>query len=273
MPAPSSRSGSLLRDATALDPRFTPEQPLCRDDLIDRLRRAVWPVEHRTQPTNVVLYGPPGTGKTTVVRHVLAMLRAETRVSTAHTNCWQYTTRPAVLADILIQLGYPAPRKGKPVDELAAKLREWLTKHHGAVVALDELDQCRHATEVVYDLHEASARSGTALGLVLITDRPPAALGLDARTRSRLTAEPLRVSPYTATELRVILTARARQAFHADGIADEVVEQIAATVAERGGDCRDALMVLYHAARRAEQAEAEFLTTAHVSDVLSAADE
>ena len=51
-------------------------------------------------------------------------MEEETTSKSVYINCWQYNTRPSLLTELLIQLGYPAPRKGKPVDELLSKIRE-----------------------------------------------------------------------------------------------------------------------------------------------------
>lgn len=265
----SSTRRTLLRREEYLTPDYTPDQPIGRDDLLHQLRTAIQPVVHRKTPQNVYLYGPPGAGKTTVVTHLLDELGTETRTSTAFINCWQYNTRPALLAELLIQLGYPAPRKGKPVDELLAKLREWLTKHHSAVVALDEIDQLADATEVVYDLQHMGIESSTAVGVVLIADRGPRALQLEARSQSRLACHPVAVPSYTADDLVEILHHRADQAFQSEAVTDATLDLIATTVAEQGGDCRQALMLLLWAGRTADREEASQVTPDHVDHVLT----
>lgn len=265
----SSTRRTLLRQEEYLTPGYTPDQPIGRDDLLHQLRTAMQPVVHRKTPQNVYLYGPPGAGKTTLVTHLLDELETETRTSTAFINCWQYNTRPALLAELLIQLGYPAPRKGKPVDELLAKLREWLTKHHSAVVALDEIDQLTDATEVIYDLQQMSTEATTAVGLVLIADRDPNGLSLDARSQSRVACHPVAVPSYTADDLSEILRQRADQAFQPDAVTDDALDLIATSVANQGGDCRQALILLLWAGRTADHEEATTVTTDHIHHVLN----
>lgn len=262
--SPSSTRSSVFRDEPVLTPGYTPDEPLRRDDLLEWLADVVRPVVHRRTPENVYLYGPAGVGKTTLVTHVLRKLETETRVTTVYTNCWQYNTRPALLADLLIQLGYPAPRKGKPVDELLATLREWLTKHFGAVVALDEVDQLADVTEVVYDLRQMSIEAGTGLGLILVSDREPTALDLDPRSRSRLISHVVSVPPYSADDLHALLKKRVEKAFQPDAVTDEALRVIAETTAEHGGDCRRALNLLLQAGRRAERADARAVTKSHL---------
>ncbi|WP_132056694.1 Cdc6/Cdc18 family protein [Halorussus amylolyticus] len=225
--------------------------PVGRDSEVHSIRDGIRPLTKRDTPETLLIHGPPGTGKTVCVNHVLDALTEETSVKTIRINCWQYSTRPALLTELLIQLGYPAPRKGKPVDELLSKLREWLEKNRSIAVSLDEFDQLRDKTEVAYDLHMLSQQTGNKLGLVMISNLPPDALVLDSRSWSRLNCRPIEFEPYTADQLQQILEKAVEQAFKPGTVDSDVVEAIAEQVAETSGDCREALEQLLQAGRRA----------------------
>jgi cell division control protein 6 len=264
----SASESQLFRSETALTTGHTPDQPAGRETKAARIADAVRPLTRRQPPENLLIYGPAGVGKTTFVNHVLDNLATETRVTTAAINCWRYNTRSALLTELLIQLGYPAPRKGRPVDTLLATLQEWLDKHQGAAVVLDEFDRLDHQTEIAYDLQQTADEADNDLGLLLISNQPPTSLQLAPRSQSRLTYQTLAFPPYTAEELVAILDQRAEQAFRRDTVADEALKLIAATVAEQDGDCRHALDLLRRAGRQAEHEEAEELTAAHVKQLL-----
>jgi cell division control protein 6 len=264
MGSATGSSQSLFRDETALTDSYTPDAPIGRDDLVDTVYSAVHPITHRKPPDNVALVGPPGTGKTTVVAHILDELEQDTRVTTATVNCWQYQTRPALLTELLIQLGYPAPRKGTPVDARLATLQELLDKSDGLVVALDEFDQCTHQAEIVYDLQAAAAQTENELGLILIANQPLTALTLDERSRSRFDHRTVPVRPYTAADLATILHDRVMNAFQRSTVTDAAIDRIAKVVADAGGDCRQAFTLLLRACRRAEQDQATEVTVDHV---------
>jgi Cdc6-like AAA superfamily ATPase len=71
-------------------------------------------------------------------------------------------------------MGYPAPRKGRPVDEILSRLQELVGKSHlGVAVALDEFDRLGDQTEVVYDLEMLSNSDERDLGLVMVSNRGP----------------------------------------------------------------------------------------------------
>lgn len=214
---------------------------------------AVKPLTHRKTPDNLLVYGPAGVGKTTVVSHVFQQLEEETSVKSVYINCWQYNSRSSLLTELLIQLGYPAPRKGKPVDELLHKLKEWLDKNRGIAVALDEFDQLDDQTEIVYDLAMLNEEAENRLGIVMVSNTDPSQIELDPRSQSRLNCRTLEFHSYKLHQLIQILEKRVEQAFRPGSVPDEVIEEIARQVAEGSGDCRQALQLLLNAGRQADR--------------------
>lgn len=242
----------ILRSETYLDTGFQPEKPVGRRSEIDRIVEAVKPVTRRQSPENLLMYGPAGIGKTTCVRHVFDRMKEETTSKAVYINCWQYNTRPSLLTELLIQLGYPAPRKGKPVDELLSKIREWLNKNRGVAVALDEFDKLEDRTETIYDLQMLNEDSESQLGVVMVSNQHPTTIELDPRSRSRLNCQTLEFKPYNTAQLEQILEKRVEQAFRPGSVPDEVITEIAEQVAENSGDCREALQLLLRSGRTAE---------------------
>jgi cell division control protein 6 len=244
--------GGVLRSEQYLDTGYQPEKPVGRESEIDRIAEAVKPLTHRRSPENLLVYGPAGVGKTTCTRYVFDRLEEETSSKAVYINAWQYNTRPSLLTELLIQLGYPAPRKGKPVDELLSKLREWLDKNRGVAVAIDEFDQLEEKTEVIYDLQMLNEEAENSLGLVMVSNKSPTQVQLDPRSQSRLNCQTLQFNPYTAPQLEDILQKRVEQAFRPGSVDDNVLEKIAEYIAENSGDCREALRLLLRAGREAE---------------------
>jgi len=241
--------------------------PVGREAEIHAIRDAVRPLTKRNTPENLLVHGPPGSGKTACVNHVFDALERESGIKPVHINCWQYRTRPALLTELLIQLGYPAPRKGKPVDDLLKKLRGWLRKNRSIAVALDEFDQLQDKTEIVYDLHMLSQQTENKLGMVLISNLPPDDLIIDSRSWSRLNSRTVEFQAYTAEELQSILEAYIEQAFIPGAVSGEVVDSIAQTTASAGGDCRKAFKRLLQAGRQAAQEGDQEVTQQHLTEI------
>jgi cell division control protein 6 len=251
----STDGGGILRSETYLTTNYEPDEPVGRETEIQRIADAVRPLTRRNSPENLLVFGPAGVGKTTCVKHVFERLEDETGAKSVYINAWQYNSRSSLLTELLIQLGYPAPRKGKPVDELLSKLEEWLDKNRGVAVAIDEFDQLQEKTEIIYDLQMLNQESENSLGLVMVSNKPPSKVQLDPRSQSRLNCQTLQFNSYNAPQLQQILEKRVEQAFKPGTVPDEVLEKIAETVAEKSGDCREALERLLRAGRRADRDE------------------
>ncbi|MFA1610032.1 Cdc6/Cdc18 family protein [Halobellus rubicundus] len=249
----SNSEGNIFRSEKYLDSGHQPEKPVGRETEIQRIAQAIKPVRHGKTPENLLVHGPAGIGKSTTVKHVFDKFEDETSGKAVFINSWKYNTRPSLLTELLIQFGYPAPRKGKPIDELLSKIKEWLDKNRGVAVAIDEFDQLEDPTEVIYDLSMVNQESQNSLGLVMVSNQPPQQVQLDPRSRSRLNCQTLQFQPYNASQLQEILEKRAEKAFQPGAVPDEVIEAIAQQVAENSGDCRTALKTLHKAGRKAEQ--------------------
>lgn len=255
---------SLIKSADHLDPSVEPDTIIGREDELDQIADGIRPLIAGDTPEHMLVHGPPGIGKSTCVHHVLDKLDEETSVNTVSINCWQYDTCPAFLTQLMIELGYPAPRKGKPSDELLIKLREWLDKNRDTVLVLDEFDQFDDPAKIIYDLDHVSNQADNHLALILVSNTAAVETNLDPRSRSRLNCRGIRFTPYSKHQLKAILEARIREAFPSDAVDDYVPDIIADTVAQDNGDCRQALTQLRHAAQRAGRENADTITPKHI---------
>lgn len=250
-------------------------QPVGREQEIEQIADAVRPLAQGQEAENLLVYGPAGTGKTTCINHVFTKLEDQTRVRTITINCWKYNTRSSLLTQLLIELDYPAPRKGKPIDELLTRLQERVEKGWGVAVALDEFDQLAEQNEVLYDLHELNVETENHCGIVLASNKPPSEIELEQRTRSRLGYQTLEFDVYGKDNLTQILRDRAVEAFRRHTLGDGVIERVAEAVADEiemgQGDCRHALELLHRAGREADKENAEKVTVAHVERAMNTA--
>lgn len=260
----SNPQSKVFRTEAPLQPSHTPDSLKGRENEIDAIVESLQRLARGNPADHLFIHGPPGVGKTTCVDHVLDHLDRETPIETVRINCWQYNTRPALLTELLIELGYPAPRKGKPVDEILSKLEEWLDKNRSVAVALDEFDQLQAPSEIVYDLHRTSQAAASNIGMIFIADNVDVRAELLPRCQSRVPMQMVEFQPYTASDLIAILESRIDQAFRSGVVSDDAVEFIAERVAEGRGDCREAFRLLLRAGRRADQQGLREVTIDHV---------
>ena len=264
----STSDSGVLRSEAYLTGATEPDQPVNRSSELEAIEAALQPLTRR-KPASLLIYGPAGVGKTTTANYVLEEFRRRSRVKPVSINCWKYSTRPSLYSELLIQLGYPAPRKGKPVDELLSRIREWVDKNRSVILALDEFDQLDEKGAVVYNLYQLNQRTDNSIGFLLLSNSPPDQLDLDARTRSRLGCTELEFDPYSAQQLEAILRAQSEQAFHPGTVPNEVLSRIAAHIADQDGDCRRALEHLLEAGRLADRRSEREITEEILDDVLT----
>lgn len=257
---PNSDRDRIFRSEKYLSQSYVPETAIGREEEKQKILKTLNLLTKRKQPEHLLIHGRSGTGKTTCVKQVIHQIEQETSTKTAYINCWQYNTRPSLLTELLRQLGYPIPRKGKPIDELLEKLQEWLNKYRNAAVVLDEFDQLQDRTEVIYDLHLVSNEAENNLGLVMISNKNPSQLEMDPRSYSRMNHHTLEFEPYSIDELIEILNNRIESAFQPGTVSEEIPRTIAEKVADNGSDCRHSFQQLLQAGRRAAQEGAREVT-------------
>jgi cell division control protein 6 len=254
---------TLFRSESALSTDYRPDETVGREAELNEIADALNPLTRGKPPENLMVYGPAGTGKTTAVKHVLEQLDDQTRARTVYVNCWQYTTRSSLLSHLLIQLGYPAPRKGKPIDAMLLKLKELLDKNSDVALVLDEFDQHQDQTEVIYDLLMCREDAENELGLILVSNQSPEDLDINPRSESRLNYRPVHFEPYDSDDLYEILEDRAETALRRDAVTDDALRLIADRAEEQGGDCRHAIELLHRAARIADRENNDQILAMH----------
>jgi len=258
-----SKGSDVFKAQSRLAPNHHPTEVLNREQELEVIESALEPLTRRNPAENLLIHGPAGVGKSTCLQHVLESLGERSSVTTITINCWQYNTRSSLLSQLLIELGYPAPRKGKPIDELLSKVQEWLERHDGVTIVLEEFDQLQDQTEIAYDLHHCSRSAGSPIGLILVSNKSPGEMDLDARSESRLRYREVAFDAYDADALHEILFRRAEEAFEAGAFTEDAVRCIAEYVAQEGGDCRYGLELLHRAGRIANRANNGKMTAVH----------
>ena len=247
----------VFRDERALLPEYAPAEILYRGDEMRAFARSMQGVARGSRPENLFVYGPTGTGKTTVARRVLSELAEYTdRAVPVYVNCWQHSTRQAVLSLIAEALGEALPRRGIGSDEIFSRIIQSMKYQQKAViVVLDEADRIANfeGQPLLYDLSRAKENFGVDFGLVLISNATDLTARLDDRIRSSLRLSPLEFKKYSPSQLKDILSARAKTALLPQACGEEIIGLCAAFGAKAGGDARVALETLWQAARNAEK--------------------
>ena len=265
----------VFRDERMLLPEHQPSELLFREAEIRAVARAFSGVATGQRPENVFVFGPTGTGKTSVARFVLDELKEYTeKASAAYVNCWEHDSRQAVLSLIADSLGEALPRRGIGSDEIFSRVVQSMRYQQKAcIVVLDEADRIAESgnESLFYDLSRAKENHGASFGLVLVSNSQGLLSGLDDRIRSSLRLSPVEFRKYSPSQLKDILSARAKNAFNPGACDDEIIGLCAAFGAKAGGDARVALETLWQAGRNAEKLGAEKIGEKDVRDAYASA--
>ena len=273
-----TETGELFKDERVLQPEYLPEVLPHREEQIKEIAFSLKGAAQGKRPENVIVIGKPGTGKTATVRFVLKQLQEySSKVAPIYINCWEFSTRHAVLNQIAHLLGVFVPRRGIAADEIFERIVEVLRKEKKiAIVALDEIDRLtagRNEEErVLYDLLRAGEIHGSVFGIVGITNNEEFMATLDSRIRSSLAQHEIVFKRYSPQELKDILGERAKLAFHHEALSEEVVPLCAAHAAKNGGDARLGIAMLLKAGKIAEMEGAERVGAVHCRKAFAAAE-
>lgn len=267
------KESKIYKNEEALSTEYLPDFLPHRETQIQELANNLNPITKGRKPQNTFIVGAPGIGKTCVTKFVFRELQsfADEKVQIIFINTWDYKTGPALLTKIVVELGYPLPRRGLSKDEIIEKLIEVLRKKNkGVVIGLDEVDQLvRNDDSALYDLLRINQYIDSPLALVMISNYGDIFANVEPRIKSSLDFQELKFKPYTLEEMKNILKKRCEDAFRSGVLQDGVILLCANHAVNRGGDVRIGLDCLRKAAKICEDTGSERIGVEHVKKILN----
>ena len=264
----------IFKNRNVLRSSYVPEKLPHRDNQIKRVGIILASTLKGGIPSNVLCYGKTGTGKTAVVKYVLKHLLGKSKELLmkkpliGYINCGIVDTNYRVLAQLNKSIGINVPFTGLPTDEIYRRFVEGLEKKESLmIIVLDEIDMLvkKSGDSVLYDLTRINSTLEHAkVSLIGISNDLKFKEYLDPRVLSSLGEEEIVFPPYTANELKDILSERANEAFQDDVLGPGVINLCAALAAREHGDARRALDLLRVAGELAERENANKVTEEHV---------
>lgn len=265
------KGSTIFLDRSVLRHDYVPERLPFREEEIKALAYLFAPLLRGSRSSNVFIYGKPGTGKTAVTRYVLTRFEKKAQdvgspVTVAFVNCRMAGTEYRVVASLASSVGASVPFTGLAVKEVFERFKSAISGRP-VLVVLDEIDSLvkRYGDDLLYDLCRINeAVPNAVVNVVGISNDVKFKEYLDPRVLSSLSEEEIVFKPYTADELKVILTERAARAFTPGAISEEVISLCAAISGAEHGDARRALDLLRVAGELAEREGASMVTPDHV---------
>lgn len=253
---------SLFINHTALQSDYIPTKLPFREKQITGVGEILAPILHGSKPSNLLLYGKTGTGKTAVARYVLRRLTSSAeeqgiRVISCYVNTRFAGTEYRVLSTIAEGVNLKIPFTGLSSGEAFSRLESTLAANAtNAVIILDEIDflVSNYGDDLVYELTRCNERIKPATASIIgISNDLRFKELLDPRCLSSLSEEEMVFSPYTASELKMILMERAQVALRKDAIDEAAIGLCAALAGSEHGDARRAIDLLRVAGEVAER--------------------
>ncbi len=266
----------IVKNKKILQSTYIPEYLPHRTDKIEEIVEIIAPALNKDKPSNILIFGKTGTGKTAVMNFVGRELKkADENTHNCdfiYVNCEVVDTTYGMIYNIANQIIIdPAKRipfTGWGLDKILAELTAYIEREDKIyIVVLDEIDRAfsKNGDDIFYYLTTINeVLQNSKVTIIGITNNATFTDLLGQRVKSRLGEEKIVFPPYTVEQLQDILYERAKDAFDAGTIDDDVIPYCAALSAQEMGDARRALDLLRLAADFAERNGDKRITGAHV---------
>jgi cell division control protein 6 len=266
---------SVFLDREVLRHDYIPEELPHREAEILRFGAVLGPSLKGIRCSNLFIYGKSGTGKTAVAKYVLDRIAgksktASKKVRVCYVNCRKAGTEYRTLSAMCSAVGVKVPFTGLATAEVLSRFKLGLEDTHSMfIVALDEIDTLvrGYGDGIMYKLTRINEElKYSRLTVIGISNDLYFKDLLDARVRSSLSEEEMVFKPYTAEQIRDILSHRVRLAFHPEKLPSTSLNLVAALAAAEHGDARRALDLLRVSGELAERFNASAVHESHIRE-------
>lgn len=266
---------SIFKNRDALRPDFIPNFLPHRENELRRLSEIFAPLLLNSKPSNALLFGKTGTGKTASIKLVSKIMLQKSKEKNinfvaSYVNCRLEGTEYRILSSFANSLNLQVPFTGLATEEVLKRITGYLQKvPTNVLLILDEVDALvkSFGDDLLYELSRINETfSNSRVALVVISNDLSFKEFLDPRVLSSLSEEEVLFKPYTAEELKDILSARIELAFNENVVPKEVLNLVAAMSASEHGDARRALNLLRVAGEIAERRNSPVITEQDVKE-------
>ncbi|WP_101298291.1 Cdc6/Cdc18 family protein [Halegenticoccus soli] len=281
----------LIKNADVLEEDYTPEEILCRDEVLKQYTSVFKPIYKGRPPQNAFLYGDTGVGKTAATKYLRENLERDIKrkneqlpenerisLNVVWINCENFTTgdhktssyQVAVgIANRLRDKGNRITGTGYAPQDVYDIMYEELDKLEGTVlVILDEVDKIGRDDTLLYELprsRDIGYVENVRVGVIGISNDYTFRKNLSPKVKDSLCETEIKFPAYDAEELSKILKARAKLALYDDAYSQETISLCSALAyQEASGSARRAIRLLRRSAEIAEENGSEQIQEGHI---------
>jgi cell division control protein 6 len=199
---------------------------------------------------NIDLCGPTGTGKTLIIKEIIKEFQKRFQdIKIVYINCAEDNTKTKVLNKFSRKLIDNKKVTGGFINTIETVLQTL----RGSIIILDEVDKVllNDGNDLLYILSNTSK-----ISIVNISNIPQWRKFItDNRIDSRMPPNQTLFHAYRKEELFDILKNRAEKGLKENTYTDEILNEIAKTIAMTSGNAREAIKMLRRAAKHSEGLE------------------
>ncbi|MHA2338781.1 MAG: Cdc6/Cdc18 family protein [Candidatus Hodarchaeales archaeon] len=284
-----ANSQSIFTDEAILTFDFLPNTLPHRDNQILELTRYFRSVFNQNEKSlflrqTIILLGPLGTGKTSTAKRFGNDLEkiSELKIQLFHLvyrhfNCRTHRSINILLVDILKSILPYYPKRGFSASELIRDLFNTLEKRNlYLVLTLDEIDYLFNDNEISNLLYSFTRTNDNSnkyfsqrISLILITKNKEFLFLLDPSIKSSLAKNIIHFPSYTENEIKDILKERTKISLIEGAVLDQILDSISEIAAEKGGDARLAIELLWRTAKMAESSQKLVIHPNHLRQAIT----
>lgn len=281
----------LIKHAEGLEEDYTPEQILCRDDVLQQYTSVFKPIYKGRPPQNAFLYGDTGVGKTAATKYLREnlerdierkneQLSADEQISlnVVWINCENFTTGDHKTSSYQVAVGIVNRLRDKgnritgtgyaPQDVYDIMYEELDSLTGTVLVILDEVDKIGNDDTLLYELprsRDIGYVENVRVGVIGISNDYTFRKNLSPKVKDSLCETEIKFPAYNAQELLEILHARTELALYDKAYNYETISLCAALAyQEASGSARRAIRLLRRSAEIAEENGSEQIEEAHI---------
>ena len=274
----------LIKNANVLEEDYTPEEILCRDDVLKQYTSVFKPIYKGRPPQNAFLYGDTGVGKTAATKYLRENLERDIELKNEQLdeseqitlnvvwiNCENFTTGDHKTSSYQVAVGIVNRLRDKgnritgtgyaPQDVYDIMYEELDQLDGTVLVILDEVDKIGSDDTLLYELprsRDIGYVENVRVGVVGISNDYTFRKNLSPKVKDSLCETEIKFPAYNAEELSQILRARAEIALYEDSYNQETISLCAALAyQEASGSARRAIRLLRRSAEIAEEKGSE----------------
>ena len=281
----------LIRNADVLEEDYTPDEILCRDDVLKQYTSVFKPIYKGRPPQNAFLYGDTGVGKTAATKYLRENLERDIErkneqlpedeqitLNVVWINCENFTTGDHKTSSYQVAVGIVNRLRDKwnritgtgyaPQDVYDIMYEELDNLEGTVLVILDEVDKIGNDDTLLYELprsRDIGYVENVRVGVIGISNDYTFRKNLSPKVKDSLCETEIKFPAYNATELSDILSARAKLALYDDAYTEETISLCSALAyQEASGSARRAIRLLRRSAEIAEENGSEQIEESHI---------